>query len=391
MPANLPPEAKAKWNQALIEKDPRKKMQAFQEFLSVIPKHKGNERLRSQTKSKIASLKDEIAVQRGKRSAARSSWSIEREGAAQVMIFGPTRVGRSSLLRAVTKAKPAVGDYEFKTERPVPGMMAYEDVQLQLVELPAPQLSSNRGYEIQAEVTDLIRMCDGLLILVDLTTEPVRQFHSIATALKENGISIQKPSSRVEIVREKGSGEIRIATSGVQTLTNPEQIRDLLRSYGIKNALVRVYDDVTLDNVEDAIQENITIFKPCLVLGNKMDLDGAKEVGVQFQVKIGEEFPILMTSCLTGQGLAQLGERTFQCLDLIRIYTKEPNQSKTSDYPFVVPRGTAVKELARRIHSDLAERYRYARIWGPTSKFAGERVGPEHMLGDRDTVEIHTD
>jgi hypothetical protein len=52
--------------------------------------------------------------------------------------------------------------------------------------------------------------------------------------------------------------------------------------------------------------------------------------------------------------------------------------------------GTTVRELALRIHTDLADKYRYSRIWGPTSKFAGERVGPEHVLGDRDIVEIHT-
>ncbi len=75
----------------------------------------------------------------------------------------------------------------------------------------------------------------------------------------------------------------------------------------------------------------------------------------------------------------------------MRIYTKEPNQSKPSVHPFVVRSGTTVKELARSIHSALAEKYRYSRIWGPTSKFPGERVGPEHVLGDHDVVEIHAE
>jgi len=389
MPANLPPEAKAKWNQALAEKNPKKKILAFQEFLSAIPKHKGNERLRAQIKTKIATLKDEIAAQRAKRSGGRSSWSVDREGAAQVMIFGPTNAGRSSLLRSLTNAQPTVGSYAFTTQRPIPGMLAYEDIQLQLVELPAPLLSQDGDYEIQPEATDLIRTCDGLLLVVDLTSHPIGQFRSIARAMEEIRISIQKPSSRVEIVREKGSGEIRVATLATQTSVNPEQIRELLRSYGIKNALVRVYGDVTLDDVEDAILENVTLYKPSLVIGNKLDLPGAREAFVQFEKQIEIQLPVVSTSCMTGQGLAQVGEQTFRCLGIIRVYTKEPNQSKPSEHPFVVRAGTTVKELARSIHSDLADRYRYSRIWGPTSKFAGERVGPEHVLGDQDIVEIH--
>jgi ribosome-interacting GTPase 1 len=389
MPANLPPEAKAKWNQALAEKNPKKKVLAFQEFLSAIPKHKGNERLRAQIKTKIATLRDEIAAQRAKRGGGRSLWSVDREGAAQVMIFGPTNAGRSSLLRSLTNAQPTVGSYEFTTQRPIPGMLAYEDIQLQLVELPAPLLSQDGGYKIQPEATDLIRTCDGLLLVFDLTSHPISQFRSIARAMEEIHVSIQKPSSRVEIVREKGSGEIRVTALATQTSVNPEQIRELLRSYEIKNALVRVYGSVTLDDVEDAILENVTLYKPSLIIGNKLDLPGAREASIEFEKQIKIQIPVISTSCMTGQGLAQVGEQTFRCLGIIRVYTKEPNQSKPSEYPFVVRAGTTVKELARTIHSDLADRYRYSRIWGPTSKFAGERVGPEHVLGDRDIVEIH--
>jgi ribosome-interacting GTPase 1 len=393
MPANLPPEAKAKWNEALAERDPRKKVQAFQEFLSAIPKHKGNEHLRAQIKTKIATLKDEIAAQRG-RSGGRSSWTVEREGAAQVMIFGPTNVGRSSLLRALTKAQPTVAEYEFTTQRPIPGMLLFEDIQFQLIELPAPLLNRDGGYDVQPEVTELLRTCDGLLLVFELSSDPVSQFRSIARALEDIRISIRKPSSRVEIVREKGSGEIRIATSGTQIATNPDEIRELLRTYGIKNALIRVYGDVTIEDVEDAILENVTVYKPCIMIGNKLDLAFTKEASLNFEQEIHEHLPllpVLLTSCLTGQGLPKVGEQIFNCLGLVRVYTKEPNQSKTSDHPFVVREGTTVKELARSIHSDLAERYRYSRIWGPTSKFPGERVGPEHILGDQDIVEIHAE
>jgi ribosome-interacting GTPase 1 len=391
LPANLPPEAKAKWNEALAEKNPRKKILAFQEFLSSIPKHKGNERLRAQIKTKIATLKEQVAAQRGKRSGSRSSWSIDREGAAQIAIFGPTNAGRSSLLRSLTNAQPIVGSYPFTTQRPIPGMLTYEDIQFQLIELPAPLPNNEGKYEIQPEATDLIRSCDGMLLVVDLTSDPVRELRSVARALEEMRISIEKPSSRVEIIREKGSGEIRIAASAARALVEPHRIRELLQSYGIKNALVRIYGDITLGDVEDAILENVTIYKPCLVIGNKLDLMIVKNAFIEADQQTEFQLPMILTSCMTGQGLADIGERLFRCVGMIRVYTKEPNQSMPSQHPFVVNAGTTVKELARSIHSDLAEKYRYSRIWGPTSKFAGERVGPEHVLGDQDIVEIHTE
>jgi len=391
LPANLPPEAKAKWNEALAAKNPREKIRLFQEFLSEIPKHKGNERLRAQIKTKIATLKDEIVAQRGKRGGSVSAWAVEREGAGQLMIFGPTNAGRSSLLRALTNAQPVVASYEYTTHRPVPGMLQYEDVQFQLVELPAPQLAQDGGFEIQPEAIDLIRNSDGLLLVLDLAADPVRQLRSVIAALEEIRISIQRPSTRVEIVKEKGSGEIRIAASGTRVTYDLEKVRNLLHSYGIKNALIRIYGNVSLDDIEDAILENVTLFKPSVIVGNKLDLSAARESAEELKNEIKDSVPMVFTSCLIGTGLGNIGEKIFRGLGVIRVYTKEPGQSKPSEHPFVVQGGTTVGELARAIHSDLANRYRYSRIWGPTSKFAGERVGPEHVLGDRDVVEIHAE
>lgn len=390
MPANLPPEAKAKWNEALAAKNPKEKIRLFQEFLSAIPKHKGNERLRAQIKSKIANLKKEIAAQRSRRGGSRSSWAVEREGAAQVMMFGITNAGRSSLLRALTNAQPAVAAYDYTTRRPVPGMLAYEDIQFQLVELPAAQIDQS-DYKIEPEAIDLIRNSDGLLLILDLSSDPVNQLRSVTTALEEIGISVKRPSTRVEVVKEKGSGEIRITTSGTLTSCDPEKIRVLLRTYGIKNALVRVYGDASLDDIEDAILENVTIYKPTLIVGNKLDLPGARECSIELERQSERSIPAIFTSCLTGQGVGRIGEELFRCLGLIRVYTKEPGQSRPSEHPFVVRAGTTLGELARSIHTDFADKYRYSRIWGPTSKFAGERVGPDHVLGDHDVVEIHTE
>jgi len=391
LPANLTPEAKAKWREAELAKNPREKLQAYQEFLSAIPKHKGNERLRAQIKTKIANLKEELLARRGKRGGGYSIWHVEREGAAQIMILGPTKAGRSSLLRSLTNAQAVVAEYEFTTQHPTPGMLPFEDIQLQLVELPAPQTSKEGEFEIQPENTDLIMTADGLILMVDLTSEPLTQLQRLISALGKVRISTQRTASRVEIVPEKGSGEIRIATSGVQTSCTPVQVRELLHSYGMRNALIRIYGDVSIEDVEDAIFANVTTYKPSMIIVNKLDLPSAKQAASEFAQQNFTSLPTVATSCLTGQGLKDVGNVAFSALGIIRVYTKEPNATKPSENPFVVRAGTTVQELARSIHTDLANRYRYSRIWGPTSKFAGERVGPDHVLGDRDIVEIHTD
>ena len=387
MPANLTAEAKAKWQQAQAAKNLKEKLLLFQEFLSLIPKHKGNERLRAQTKTKIAQLKQDIVVQRGRKAGGRTSWTVERVGSVQVMLYGPTNVGRSSLLSKLTNAQPPVATYEYTTQRPIPGMLQFEDIQIQLVELPAPQIGSQGTFRIQPEMSDLVRSSDALMLVVDLSNNPFSQLSSLIASLEDIHVSTLRMSSRVEIIPEKGSGEIRIATAGVQQSKPAEKIRELLHSYGIRNALVRIYGEVTLDDVEDAILENVTIYKPTIVVANKLDLRKNEETTTELAEKTS--LPSILTSCLTCQGLPQVAPTLFRTLDMVRVYTKEPNETKPSEHPFVVRTGTTVKELARNIHTDLAERYRYSRIWGPTSKFPGERVGPDHILGDQDVVEIH--
>ena len=390
MPANLTAEAKAKWQLAQLSKNPKEKLQAYVEFLAEIPAHKGNERLRAQVKTKIAELKQEIITRRGKHGGGKSPWSVEREGAAQVMILGPTNTGKSSLLKSLTNAQPTIASYEYTTQQPVPGILQFEDIQIQLVEVPAPRLARTGLYEFQPEAIDLVHHCDGLIVMVDLTSNPQHQLELIIKTLEEADISVLKPLSRVEVVPTKGAGEIRIATTSTQSSVSHEQIRELLHSYGVGNALVRIYGSASIDDVEDAVLENVTLYKPTLLVANKMDLYSARDASLRFTGNLPVSLPTAIVSCLTGQGLASIGGKLFESLGLVRVYTKEPNDSKPSDHPFVVRAGTTVRELAMSIHTNLAERYRYSRIWGSTSKFAGERVGPEHVLGDQDVVEIHT-
>ena len=114
----------------------------------LLPKHKGTEKLQSDLKQKISRLKDEL--EGSKAAGARKagvSHRVPHEGAGQVVLVGPPNAGKSSLLAALTNAHPEVAAYPFTTRVPQPGIMMWQDVPVQLVDLPpiAPASSSSRG------------------------------------------------------------------------------------------------------------------------------------------------------------------------------------------------------------------------------------------------------
>jgi len=135
MPANLSPEyleAEAEYRAA---RTPAEKIAALERMLATIPKHKGTEKLQADIKRRLSQTRREAQQKKG---AAHSTpfYLVEREGAGQVVLIGPPNAGKSQLVARLTKARPEVAEYPFTTRVPVPGMMNFEDVQIQLVDLP---------------------------------------------------------------------------------------------------------------------------------------------------------------------------------------------------------------------------------------------------------------
>lgn len=388
MPANLTAEAKAKWGRAISARNPQEKIQALQEFLSSFPKHKGNEKLRAQVKTKIANLRLQLEEVRARKGGRSREFLIEKQGVGQIVILGLTNVGKSSLLSAVTAAKPLITPYEYTTQEPVQGMLQFEDIQFQLIEVPPirPESSSplnfeNVGLELSA---------DALMLVVDLSRDSCAQLSVLVDFLDKARISWERPESSVEILKGKGASGIQIALSGKLTDCTAQDAARLLQQYGIRNALVRVYGYVGLDDLEDAILESTASFKPSILIANKVDAEGARIELERLRTYNGGRMRISATSCKTGEGLAGLGASLFEMLEIVRIYTKEPSQKEPSEGAIVLRIGATIAELARQIHSDLFRNFKYAKIWGASAKFNGEKVGINHILMDRDAVEIHT-
>jgi ribosome-interacting GTPase 1 len=389
MPANLPAEAKHKWREASQARRPQEKIERLQEFLSLVPKHKGTENLRAQVKRKLATLRKEIAEKKRKKAGIGGpKFFVEKEGDAQIVILGPTNVGRSSLLSLLTNAKVEISNYPYTTKEPTPGMFQHQDLQFQIVEAPALMEGSADGGAWGLQTLTSARNADGLLLMMDLSQDPSEQFFLISRELGKARILTRKPKAKVEIERKYMGAGLKIVTLGRLINCTSKELEQLLKSYGIRNATIKIQGEAAIDDVEDAIFE-ATTYKPAIIVVNKTDVPNANERLGELKELTREKTKILPVSCKAKTGLTELGSEIFEMLNIIRIYTKEPNERIPSKNPFTIRKGSTILDLAKLIHSDFYKQFSYAKVWSERLRFSPQKVGGTFALEDGDTVEIH--
>jgi ribosome-interacting GTPase 1 len=389
MPTNLPAEAKHKWAEVSAAKNPRQKLQLLQEFLGLVPKHKGTAKLCVQVKKQMATLRREIEEKKRRRAGKGGpKFFIEKEGAAQVALIGLTNAGKSSLLAATTNAKVKVSPNAYTTRELVPGMLAYEDVQFQIVEAPALMEGSANGRAWGPQTLASARNADCLILMVDLTHDSVGQLFLILNEMEKARILVSRPKARVEVERKFMGAGLRIILIGRLVDCTFRDVEELLKSYRIMDAFVKIYGEATLDEVEDAIFES-TVYKPAVIVANKTDLEGSEANLKLLEAYVNSQLPIITVSCKTRQDLDRLGEALFNALNIIRVYTKEPGERESSERPFILKKGATVYDLAKSIHSDFSEKFSFAKVWSKRLVFSPQKVGSTFVLEDGDVAEIH--
>ncbi len=185
MPANLPPEyyeAEKKFKEA--PPGPAK-VAALEDLIATVPKHKGTDKLRADLRRRLSKLRDE--AQKKKKGGRGDLYTVPKEGAAQVALAGFANSGKSSVLAALTNAKPVVADYPVSTVMPLQGMMPYEDIQIQLVDLPPIGNESTDGW-----VSGILRIADILLLVIDLSDAPDLQAELLVGQLEEWNIHLKE-------------------------------------------------------------------------------------------------------------------------------------------------------------------------------------------------------
>ncbi len=389
MPTNLPPEAKKKWAEVEATKNPREKLRLLEEFLSLVPRHKGTAKLCVQVKKQMSSLRNEIE-ERKKKKAGRTGPKIfiQKEGAAQVALAGLTNVGKSSLLRAVTNAKVVISASPYTTREPTPGIFPYEDIQFQIIEAPALMEGSADGKAWGLQTLGIARNADGVMLMVDLSQDAVEQLSLIFGEMERARILFSRPNARVEIERKHMGVGLRIVVVGRLVDCTFRDVEQLFKSYRIADAVVKISGEATLDEIEDAIFER-TIYKPAIIVANKTDAENSKNSLRSLERYVGNKLPIIAVSCKNRTGLEKIGEMLFRILDIMRVYTKEPNEREISGNPFILKNGATVRDLARNIHTDFSRKFSFAKVWSKRLAFSPQKVGYTFVLKDGDVVEIH--
>ncbi|MBI4166235.1 MAG: 50S ribosome-binding GTPase [Acidobacteria bacterium] len=325
MPANLTPqylEAERRFKSARTTEE---KLESLVEMQATLPKHKGTEKMQADIRRRMAKLRNE----QSRRPASRAGliYRVDKEGAGQLALVGPPNSGKSALVRAVTHATPEVADYPFTTRQPQPGMMSFEDIQFQLVDLPPvhPEFHESWIYQI-------IRNADAVLLVV--------------------------------------------------ALDDPDLLEDLETTLGELDKAKVHLGHGTMPGVVGWLQ------KPTLLVGTKRDLGGAEDDLEILRELYGQRFDILALSAETGEGLELLSRAVFDLLDLVRVYTKAPSHKIEKTAPYVLRRGSHLLDLAALVHHDFLTQLKYARVWGH-GKFEGQMVNRDYILGDKDVIELH--
>lgn len=327
MPANLPPqykEAEERYRQA---KTNAEKILALEEMLAIIPHHKGTDKLIAQLRRRLSQHKEE-AKRRPSTSRQTDPFAVKKEGAAQVVLVGLPNCGKSQILASLTNALPLIADYPFSTRLPLPGMMKFENIQVQIVD--SPPLMDEFA---ETGIFNLIRNADALMVVLDLTEDCSTQIELILEELNRRRIKVLK----------KG---------------------------------------------ESPGKEIGFFYKKAVFVGNKADLPEAQENCLKFLTDFSHIYPTICISAKENYNLEELKKEIFLTLDLVRAYTKAPGKPADLEDPVILPKGSTVLDFAAQIHKDFIQKLKYARIWGK-EKYNGQMVQRDYVLVDGDVIELH--
>jgi hypothetical protein len=327
MPANLPPQYKEAENKLKTARTPEEKIAILQEMLAVMPKHKGTDHLKADIRSRISKLEKLKTTKKGQ-SRGDSRFIVERQGAAQVVVIGPPNCGKSSLVSALTNSPVEVADYAFTTSFPTPRMLKYEDIGIQLIDMPpiAPDF-------LEWWQTALIRSADLVVFVCDIGSDAV---------LDDTAMIVE-----------------RLDGSRISLTNTPPEEKEIGRAY-----------------------------KPTIMVAMKKDAKDALPRLKLLEEGYSGQYPIYGASTVTLEGMDVLPGIVFGNLDIVRVYTKPPGKPADMENPVILTKGSTVTDAAKSIHKDFARNMKFTRIWGKGA-FDGQRVEKDHVVEDGDILEFH--
>ncbi|MBW2983477.1 GTP-binding protein [Candidatus Woesearchaeota archaeon] len=332
-------------------------------------------------KAQLARLKEKEEARRAGSAASGGGYSVRKTGDGTVVLLGFPSVGKSTLLNGLTNAESEVGSYAFTTLQVVPGMMEYAHARIQVLDVPGVVHGAASGKGRGTEVFSVLRNADLILLLLDV--HHPEQKGILLKEVRDAHIRVNERPPVVKIRKTSKDG-IKIGKTCRLTRLDDETIESILKEFRINNADVVIRDDISADQFIDVIEGN-KHYVPAITVVNKVDQVSSDQAEV-VEKEVGAD---MLISAQEQDHLDELKELIFEKLDLIRIFMKEPNKNADLEEPLIMPKGSTIRDVCRKLHRDFVKRFRYSRVWGKSAKFPGQKHMLHHGLRDGDILELH--
>jgi small GTP-binding protein len=386
MPVNLTAEAQAakfEYEEATTLED---RIQKLEKFLSLIPKHKSSEKMVAHYRHRLTTLRNELEERQARRrvSTGGPTFNLPKEGAGQVVLVGLTNSGKSALLNKLTGAKAKVGNYEFTTQLPEPGVLKFGGTDIQIIEMPA-LFEDAKESSVGRQILGGIRNADLIALIIDLSQDPLPQMEFLIRILDNARIKLNKQPPPIYFSKT-GSGGLHIIGQ-TYFKGSLETIHQLLFARKIHNCSLQFRGPTTLDDLIETL-EGRTSYAPAIIIGTKGD---KPKSSIHFKTLKShyQKYKIYAFSVEKSKGIRMVAAGIFEGLGVIRIFTRKTS-GEIGDKPLILPIGSTVEDLAERLHSDFLKNFRYAIVFRLGEKMRRKKVGLTFSLEDQDVIQIFT-
>ncbi|XP_054763031.1 developmentally-regulated GTP-binding protein 2-like [Lytechinus pictus] len=331
-------------------------------------------------KAKLAKYRSQLLEPTGKSGAKGEGFDVMKSGDARVALIGFPSVGKSTLLNTLTKTHSESAAYAFTTLTCIPGVIEYNGANIQLLDLPGIIEGAAQGKGRGRQVIAVARTADLVVMMLDANKGDVQK-NLLEKELETVGLRLNKQRPNIYFKQKKGGG---VSFNSTCTLTkcNEKLVYMILHEYKIFNAEVLFREDCSPDEFIDVINAN-RIYLPCIYVYNKIDQTSIEEVD-----RIAHQPHCLVISCEMKLNLDYLLEKVWEYLNLICLYTKKRSHRPDFEEGIIMRRGCSVEHVCHSIHRTLAERFKYALVWGTSTKYSPQRVGLTHLVHHEDVIQV---
>ncbi|XP_067859196.1 developmentally-regulated GTP-binding protein 2 isoform X2 [Heptranchias perlo] len=319
------------------------KISEIEKEIARTQKNKATEYHLGLLKAKLARYRAQLLEPTKSTGSKGEGFDVMKSGDARVALIGFPSVGKSTFLSLMTSTASEAASYEFTTLTCIPGVIEYKGANIQLLDLPGIIEGAAQGKGRGRQVIAVARTADVVIMMLDATKGDVQRF----------------------LVQ---SGEA--------------QNKFFFLNQEIFNAEVLFREDATPDEFIDVLVGN-RVHMPCLYVYNKIDQISLEEVD-----RLAREPHSVVISCEMKLNLDYLLEMLWEYLALTCIYTKKRGERPDFSGAIIMRKSASVEHVCHRIHRTLASQFKYALVWGTSTKYSPQRVGLTHIMEHEDVIQI---